>query len=141
MPLLPATVAVDMNEPCLLLKEEHLQSPGSKGWRRYQTLYVMRFDKPAQFVTDLGPAAGYAIDSQFRIPGGAQDATTGRFHIEHTVGELIDIAEALRAGHLGPPSRAAAPPSDLIGGYHDEMDRRARRRRGLFVSGPHAPRR
>lgn len=127
--LIAGTTAASMDEPCLLLKEEHLQAPDSKGWRRVQTLVVMRGDAPAELRRDLGPAAAFHGVQQFRIPGGAFDG--GKFYIEHTVGELVDIADTLRAGAIRPPDVA---PSDLIGGYHDHMEQKAlaRLRRSSF---------
>ena len=58
-------------------------------------MHVMRGDKPAEMRKDLGAAKSFKAD-QFRIPGGAMDETTGKFYIEHTVGELMDIADYLR---------------------------------------------
>lgn len=83
------------DEPCLGLFEMNLQS-GYNGWRRYQIVYVMRGDKPAEFKKDMGAAKSFKAH-QFRIPGGAKDEITGRFYIEHTVGELRDIADDMRS--------------------------------------------
>jgi len=93
--ILCGTQYVLLDEPCLGLYEMNLQSPGSRGFRRYQIIHVMRGDKPAEIRRDLGAAKSVKAN-QFRIPGGARDETTGTFHIEHTVGELIDIADYMR---------------------------------------------
>lgn len=74
----------------------NLQSPGSRGFHRYQIIQVMRGDKPTEMRRDMGSAKSFKAN-QFRIPGGAKDEVSGRFWIEHTVGELIDIAEYMRA--------------------------------------------
>lgn len=56
----------------------------------------MRGDKPAEMRRDMGLAKQFKGVNQLRIPGGAKDDTTGVFHIEHTVGELVDIADHMR---------------------------------------------
>lgn len=124
-----------MDEPCLLLSEQHLQAPGSRGWRRYQILHVMRGDKPAEFRRDMGPASKFKHVDPFRIPGGARDADTGRYHVEHTVGELIDIADFLREVHVAPkpePTSGAALATRL----HETLNRRRRRARGAVSVAP-----
>ena len=86
------TDQVSSDEPCLGLYELELLSPDHRSWRRYQIIIVMRGDRPTEFRKDLGEADG---KDQFRIPGGAMD--NGRFYIEHNVGELVEIADQLRA--------------------------------------------
>ena len=93
--LLYGTQYVLLDEPCLGLYEMNLQAPDSSGFRRYQIIYVMRGDKPAEMRKDMGKAKSFTAN-QFRIPGGAKDEVTGRYYIEHTVGELIDIANHMR---------------------------------------------
>jgi len=90
------TSAVNLDEPCLGLYELDYQSPGNKGFHRYQIILVMRDDKPAEFRKDLGRSKKFKGIDQFRIPGGAMDETTQKWHIEHTVGELINIANTIR---------------------------------------------
>jgi len=92
--ILYGTQYVLLDEPCLGLYEMNLQSPGSRGFRRYQIVHVMRGDKPVEVRKDMGSAKSFKAD-QFRIPGGAMDGS-GKFWIEHTVGELVDIADYLR---------------------------------------------
>ena len=87
------TNVISLDEPCLGLYELNLQSPGSRGFHRYQIIHVMRGDRPTEMRRDLGMAKDIKTD-QFRIPGGAME--NGKFYIEHTVGELIDIAEYMR---------------------------------------------
>ena len=93
--LLCGTQYVLLDEPCLGLYELNLQSPGSRGFHRYQIIQVMRGDKPTEMRRDLGVAKKWKVN-QFRIPGGARDETTGKFYIEHNVGELVDIADYMR---------------------------------------------
>ncbi len=112
---------VSTDEPCLLLTEQNLQSPGSRGFHRYQLILVMRGDNPAEFRRDLGTAEAFRVQ-QFRIPGGARDDASGRFYVEHTVGELVDIADYIRGGFGTQPD--VEPRDDLIAGYHQEVDSR-----------------
>lgn len=93
--ILCGTEYVLLDEPCLGLYEMNLQSTGSRGFRRYQIIYVMRGDKPAEMRRDMGSAKSFTAN-QFRIPGGAKDEVSGRYYIEHTVGELVDIADYMR---------------------------------------------
>jgi hypothetical protein len=94
-PISCATNVVNLNEPCFGLFEINLQSPGSRGFHRYQILYVVRGDKLSEAWLDMGLAKKFKVD-QFRIPGGVADGETGRIEICHTVGELMDIADFLR---------------------------------------------
>jgi hypothetical protein len=130
--LIAGTTVVSMDEGCWSLKESNEQSPGSRGWRRYQIIRVIRGDALAEFRRDLGPARKFKTD-QFAIPGGVVDETTGRFELLHTVGELYDMAEHLRTGK---PRQAETPPTDLIGAYREQPERRAlwRKKRSTFGS-------
>jgi len=83
------------DEPCLGLFEMNLQSPGSRGFHRYQIIYVMRDDMPAEYRKDMGLAKKFKA-IQIRIPGGAWDEYTGRYYVEHTVGELVEMARDMR---------------------------------------------
>jgi len=57
----------------------------------------MRGDEPAEYKRDMGLAKKFKVD-QLRILGGAKE--NGRFYIEHTVGELRDIANQRRGYDL-----------------------------------------
>jgi len=129
--LIAGTHAVQMDEACFGLYEQNLQSPGSRGWRRYQVILVVRNDKVAEMRRDLGPAKAFTAP-QFRIPGGVRDETTGRIEILHTVGELHDIAEHLRDGRVAEPEIER---TDFLAAYHDERDQRRRARRRLSQFG------
>lgn len=99
MSLIAGTLHVRMDEPCFSLKEHNLQSPGSRGWRRYQIIKVVRDDKVTEFRRDLGAARRFKA-KQIQIPGGIVDQVTGRGLILHTVGELMDMADSWRNGEL-----------------------------------------
>ena len=82
------------NEPCMGLYEINEQSPGNKGFHRYQIVHVVRNDKPAEYRKSLGPISQFKGVDQLRIPGGVADGN--KFQILHTVGELMNIADELR---------------------------------------------
>jgi len=88
---------VAFNEPCMGLYELDYQSPGSKGIHRYQIILVVREDKTYEYRKDLGSSKKFKGIDQIRIPGGVVNKWTGKMHIVHTVGELMDIADKLRA--------------------------------------------
>lgn len=117
------------DEPCLLLAELNLQSPGSRGFHRYQILVVVRDDRPAEFRLDLGPVTG---DEQFRVMGCIEE----KRHIEvlHTVAELREIANHLRERRSGWSKQIE--PTDLVQGYHDYMEELPLVLRHTSVSGP-----
>lgn len=116
--LLLGTTVVSPDEPCLGLYELHMQSPNSRGFRRYQIVMVMRGDHPAEARKDLGPAKKFKNVTEFRIPGGVRDEDTGRFYVEHTVGELVDIADQLRSE----PARRIQP-TITLDALHAELGR------------------
>lgn len=91
--ILYGTHYITEDEPCMGLREVNLQVP-NKGFRRFQIIFVMRGNKPAEYRKDMGAASKFKAD-QLNILGGARD-DAGRFHIEHTVGELRDIADYMR---------------------------------------------
>ena len=82
---------ISEDEPCLGLFEMHEQSPDSRGFHRYQIIYVMRGDKPAEYRKDMGSYKKWRGCPQLRILGGAN--IDGKFYIEETVGRLRDIAD------------------------------------------------
>ncbi len=85
------------DEPCYGLYELNYQSPGSKGFHRYQIIQVLRGDRILEYRKDLGKAKKFKGVDQFRIPGGVK-TPEGNVKIVHKVGELIDIAQELRHG-------------------------------------------
>jgi hypothetical protein len=94
---------------------------------------VIRNDTLAEHRVDLGPRDAFSA-AQFRVPGGVVDDATGRFHVLHTVGELRDIADFQRNGFLPAPH---VEPTDVVGQWHDLIDRRRKARRNQSTFGPH----
>jgi len=89
---------VSEDEPCLGLFEIEEQSPMSRGFHRYQVVYVLRGGKPAEYRRDMGHIRKWKGVAQLRIPGGAPSETHDTFYIEETVGRLRESADQLR-GH------------------------------------------
>ena len=73
------------DEKCWGLFELEFQSPGSKGFHRYQIIEVIRDGQVAEYRKDMGSTKKVRGD-QFRIP----------CLLEHTVGEAQDIADWMR---------------------------------------------
>ena len=83
-----ATSYVLGNEKAYSLQEAHLQSPGSGGFHRYKIIIVNRDGRLAEYREDMGLASNFKGIRQFNVP------SFGTW--EHTVDELLDIADTLR---------------------------------------------
>ena len=103
-----------------------MQSPGAKGFHRYQIITVVRNDELVEWHHDMGPATKFKGIDQFRIPGGVRDERTRRIYIEHTVGELQDIANQLRTR---PQMHTLIPHIDLVAEAIKQAERYAARTR------------
>ena len=84
--ILPAVDKVFGNERAIALYEMHLQSPGNRGFHRYQVIHVPRGDVVCEWRKDMGTADNYKGISELRIPS----------YMEHTVDELKNMANELR---------------------------------------------
>lgn len=115
--LLHGTFTLQRDEPAFCLTELAHNRPDSRGFHRYQVIYVLRGDNLVEHWRDLGPAGTFTA-SPFRVPGGIIDSA-GRVEILHTVAELRDIADSLRAQS---PRAAEHEPTDLIGAYMDDAE-------------------
>ena len=82
----PITTWINGDEKAFWLTETHWQSPTYSGFHRYQTLYVVRGDKLAEFRIDMGDAKNFKGVKHISIPS----------YMEHTVSELQDIADEMR---------------------------------------------
>jgi hypothetical protein len=128
-----ATYEVFRDEPALLLIERPEMAPDSSGWRRYQSIFVVRGDGLGKYMEDMGPAELH-LASAFDIPGGdpaMEQITPGDWH---TVAELKDYADDFRAFLAKRELQREVP--DLIGGYYDQIDQEVRARRKLSQFGP-----
>jgi len=84
--ILPIATTVLGNEKAHAYYEIHEQSPDSSGFHRYRIIYVIRGDRLAEFRQDMGLASNFKGVKQLRIPS----------LMEHTVDELMDMADYLR---------------------------------------------
>ena len=84
--ILPVVDKIFGDEKAIALYEMHEQSPGYKGFHRYQIIHVPRGDVVCEWRKDMGLADNFKGVSQLRIPS----------YMEHTVDELKAIANELR---------------------------------------------
>uniref|UniRef100_A0A6M3KCY5 Uncharacterized protein n=1 Tax=viral metagenome TaxID=1070528 RepID=A0A6M3KCY5_9ZZZZ len=98
MKLLYGTTWISEEEPCLGLFEMNLQTPDYSGFHRYQIIYVMRGDAPAEYREDMGKESLWKGAEQIRIPGGAME--DGKYYVEETVGTLRQMASQLRVNPI-----------------------------------------
>lgn len=111
------------DEKAFGLVEVMLPAPNYKGRNRYQIIYVARNGRLAEFRKDLGKAKKFKA-LQFRIPS----------LWEHTVAELMDIAETLR-NSPGRIDQFIPKPEDsqLLEKFADRMERQMYERKGKKV--------
>ena len=82
----PITLTVSGNEKAVELREINQPAPDKTGQHRSQLIYVIRDGNIAEFRRDLGLTQNFKGVRQIRIPA----------LLEHTVDELIGLAEDLR---------------------------------------------
>ena len=119
------------DEPCLRLSEVYQLDENNSKLRRYQVTYVIRYDKPAKHMLDMGPYESFTT-SEFHLPGAVKDERTGNVTIVHTVGELQDIANALRDQQ----QEETAPRRDIWQDYFNQLDQQKRLMSGHSTFGP-----
>ena len=115
----PVAYGLDPNEPALLLIERNEMSPDMGGWRRYQTMFVVRNNEVSKFMADMGPREGY-IAGAFNCIGGNPELQRTRWDTWHTVAELREQADVMRESLTRRQISQEAP--DLIGGYHRQLE-------------------
>jgi hypothetical protein len=148
--VLPKTDHVDMSEDAYVLYEIDHKTPNSKAFHRYRVVHVVRNDGLAEFEWDMGDRANFKVEG-FCIPGGGfnqqhktvvlanqrpQQVPAGKksYWFEETVGSLIDAAEGI---HKNPfdTSEILENQTDLISGYHEQIDRKQNRNKRQFAIG------
>ena len=82
----PITQTIYGGEKAFWLTEFPYQSPMSKGFHRYQIIYVVRGDELAEYHTDMGLASKWKGVKYVSIPS----------FFEYTVDELKSLAEEER---------------------------------------------
>jgi len=85
-PLILVTNTVTGNEKAWTYLEVNLQSPGSRGRRRYRIIVVNRDGKLAEYREDMGATSKFRGKRELNIPS----------FWEHDVDELLVLAEELR---------------------------------------------
>jgi len=116
------TRAVVADEPCYVLAELNLPSRSGKSKSRFQILRVVRSDQLVTAYVYMGPSGRFKAD-QLLIPGGQVE--NGRGTVWHTVAELQEIADELRAK----PLYRETEPSDLQTAFHTMAEEKKRRRK------------
>jgi len=84
--IIPVTTTITGDEKAWGLYELNFQSPGSKGFHRYQIIQVPRDGVMCEWRKDLGRASKFKGVNQLRIPS----------FMVHSVDELMAIANASR---------------------------------------------
>lgn len=82
----PIATTILGDEKAMGFMELNLQSPGSRGIRRYQIIYVIRDGNVAEWRRDMGATTKFKGMKMLNIPA----------LLEYTVDELLDIADYLR---------------------------------------------
>lgn len=124
------TKTVFADEPCFMLVEGNRLNEATTTLCRFQTLRVVRNDSLVTAVVLLGNASDFTADG-FQIPGGWIDEA-GRGEAVHTVAELQEIAQFLRAE----PPRRELEPWDLDSAYKNHVEERIRQQKHQSTSGP-----
>lgn len=122
-----------MDEPCLQLEEMNKPGPPGKGWRRYQRVIVVRNDRPAEYEVDLGAREDFDHE-EINVQGAVQDAVTGKVEILHTVAELKEIADFLRA-----EPKLSFDRRDIWKEYFDGLENRIKLATATSTFGPGGP--
>jgi len=129
----PVAYGLDPNEPALLLVERNEMSPDSKGWRRYQTIFVVRGEQVRKYMADMGPREMY-IAGAFNCIGGNPELQRTRWSNWHTVAELQGQADSMRESLAKRKIEREVP--DLVSGYHDQLLEQDLVQRHVSQSGP-----
>ena len=127
----PECFEVDQGEKALLFVERDENRPDSRGFRRYQTIFVKRGDGLAKYMEDMGPTEAF-IAGGLDVIGG--DPGKPRKEWVLTVAEVKDHANGLRRWLAERVADREVP--DLISGVHDDIDMENLQRRRSSQFGP-----
>lgn len=93
----------------------------------------MRDNKPAEYRKDLGKSTP---QDQIRIPGGAYDDVMDKYYVEHTVGELRQMAEQLRANPSFKKGELKhVEGANLLSQYAEQRDQKNNMKKGRVLIG------
>lgn len=132
--MIVGTTYIKRDEYAVSLSEMDLLAPDFKSKHRYQLIYVIRDYNLAEYRTDLGPAN--SATPPFRIMGAAIDGS--KIYFEHTVAELLDMADALREDtkRFKERLKELSEQSTLIPDIIDQVERNQRVIENKSVFGP-----
>lgn len=133
----PTALNIDPGEKGFLLVERNEQSLGSRGFHRYQTIFVNRGDKLAKWMGDMGTEVAFKVQP-FSIPSG--DLALPATEWAHTIDELQEFAIEMRAHLLEKMiTRGDLLAPDLVQMYADEIEQREWVKKGKRIYGPLVP--
>jgi hypothetical protein len=127
----PQAYEIYPDEKALLLIERNENRPDYRGFRRYQTIFVLRNDALAKYMEDMGPSEAF-IASELDVPGG--DPGNPQAEWQETVSALRDYADEFRQWLTKKQYQREV--ADLEAGYFDQADEAARVLRGMSQFGP-----
>ena len=127
----PVAYEVYPEEKALLLIERNENQPDYKGFRRYQSIFVVRNDELAKYMEDMGPAEVFAAP-ELQVPGGDPGKPLGEWL--ETVAALKDYADDFRVWLTERVFERQV--ADLEAGYHDQIDEHNRIARRQSQFGP-----
>ena len=124
--LVVAASVVKNDEPALRLEELNVQGIKGQGMQRRQFIHVIRDDKRAIWSEDLGDADSFHAPP-FAIPS----------LMEHTVGELREIADQLRESKQGADRiQELSEASTMLEDAIEQAEQRTLKMHRISVSGP-----
>ena len=117
------------HEPCYYISEMNKQAHDSSGFRRFQTITVIRNDRKVKFERDIGDSRLFG--EQFQLVCGVPNGKGGGEAL-YTVEEAIRMAQTM---NLKPPEMSQRKPRDLRQMYLDNIEERNKWKRGASVFG------
>lgn len=123
-----ATTFVHKDEKAACLSETNRLNAEQTSLRRYQVITVARDDELAEYTTDMGLASSFTAP-EFQVLG----------VWEHTVAELMDIADRYRWGddYWQKFLAEKSAESTLIPDFLAQVEARVRTQNNTTVIGPH----
>ena len=123
------TLAVHKDELCYVLAEDNLMSQSGQR-NRYQILRVVRSDRLSTAYVCMGPTSAFPMDQKpIFLYGGW--VTNGKGKAWHTVGELMEQADELRAKRF----QSDLEPTDIWGNFLKQAEEQQRRKTNISTFG------
>ena len=118
------------HEPCYYISEMNKQAHDSSGFRRFQTITVIRNDRKVKFERDIGDSRLFG--EQFQLICGVPNGKGGGEAL-YTVDEAMRMAQNI---NIKPPEMSERKPKDLRKIYLDNIEESNKQKKGLSVFGP-----